>query len=137
VETGCADPDPWRGFCSVIEEIGVLNARNQGFVDAFTTAHPDAGAFVGHRADLLGQLAELTRRAVQAGGLRRDFVLDDLVLVLVAGRGLRSVSHAGREAAARRFASLAIDAFRSSDMHRVSTAAGRGVGHLLAVDQLR
>jgi AcrR family transcriptional regulator len=127
VENGCADPDPWRGFCSVIDEISVLNARNQGFVDAFTTAHPDAGAFVGHRAALLRQLAELTRRAQLAGGLRPDFVLDDLVLVLVAGRGLRSVSHAGREAAARRFASLAIDAFRSSDTHRIRPQAPRPV----------
>jgi hypothetical protein len=54
-------------------------------------------------------LRGVTRRAQEAGALRRDFVLSDLLLILSAGRGL----HAGRPdllpAAAHRFASLAID----------------------------
>jgi AcrR family transcriptional regulator len=115
VEDGCADPDPWRGFCSVIERIIVLNVQNQGFVDAFMSEKPSLETFVAHRASLLRMLAELARRAQAAGGLRRDFVIDDLVLVLLAGRGLSTTPPAGRVAAARRFAALAIDAFRASD----------------------
>jgi AcrR family transcriptional regulator len=117
VDDGCADPDPWRGFCSVIERISVLNSGNQGFVDAFMSANPDIDMFAAHRAELLGMLAELARRAQESGGLRRDFVIDDLVLVLLAGRGLSSMPRSGREAAARRFAALAIDAFRESDVN--------------------
>jgi AcrR family transcriptional regulator len=117
VDDGCADPDPWRGFCSVIERISVLNSGNQGFVDAFMSADPDADMFAEHRAVLLGMLAELAGRAQAAGGLRRDFVIDDLVLVLLAGRALTSTTGSGREAAARRFAALAIDAFRASDVN--------------------
>lgn len=113
VDDGCADPDPWRGFCSVIERISVLNVRNQGFVDAFLSANPEPDAFATHRAELHRMLAELAGRAQVAGGLRRDFVMGDLVIVLLAGRGLSSMVPSGREAAARRFAVLAIDAFRS------------------------
>ncbi len=114
VEEGCADADPWRGFTTVIGRICVLNARNQGFVDAFMDAHPDSHTFEEHRRSLLRQLAALARRAQAAGALRSDFVLDDLVLVLVAGRGLASTPPAHRVASAERFAALAIEAFRAS-----------------------
>lgn len=130
VEDGCADPDPWRGFCSVIERITVLNARNQGFVDAFMSANPEADGFAAHRAALLSMLADLAGRARKAGRLRRDFVLDDLVLVLLTGRGLAAVPPARREASARRFATLVVDAFRASgsnpDSPRTSHARSGG-----------
>jgi AcrR family transcriptional regulator len=113
VENGCADPDPWRGFCSVIERLGALNARNRGFVDAFMSAAPEAAMFSRHRAALLRLLAELAERAQQSGELRRDFLIDDLVLILQAGRGLSATPFFTQEAAARRFAVLAIDALRA------------------------
>lgn len=114
VEDGCADPDPWSGFCSVIEGLSLLNARNQGFVDAFMSANPQAATFARHRIALLRLLAGLAVRAQRSGGLRRDFVIDDLVVILQAGRGLSSTRTLTREAAARRFAALAIDAFRDN-----------------------
>ncbi|MET0702598.1 MAG: hypothetical protein ABWY93_23340 [Mycobacterium sp.] len=70
-----------------------------------------------------------------AGGLRLDFVIDDLVLVLLAGRGLASTPPSGREASARRFAALAIDAFRVSEVNadlprapRLLRRSGAGLG---------
>jgi AcrR family transcriptional regulator len=132
VEDGCADPDPWRGFCSVIERIIMLNVQNQGFVDAFMSENPSLETFAAHRASLLRMLAELAGRAQAAGGLRRDFVIDDLVLVLLAGRGLSATPPAGRPAAARRFAALAIDAIRASDANMTLPRAARlaaGVGN--------
>lgn len=113
VDDGCADPDPWRGFCSVIEHVSVLNGRNQGFVDAFISANSEPAGYAAHRDTALRALASLARRAQAAGALRRDFTIDDLVLVLLAGRGLASLPQSRREAAARRFAALAIDAFRA------------------------
>lgn len=121
VEDGCADPDPWRGFCSVIERLSVLNIRNQGFVDAFMSANPEAVMFSQHRAALLSLLAELAERAQLDGQLRHDFMIDDLVLVLLAGRGLSSTLPVTREAAARRFAALAIDAFREANTNSTLT----------------
>lgn len=113
VEESCADPDPWHGFTSAIERLTALNTSNRGFVDAFLSATPGGAAFERHRRELLAMLAELASRAKAQGRLRPDFVIDDLVLILLAGRGLGSVPPARREAAARRFAGLAVDAFRA------------------------
>jgi AcrR family transcriptional regulator len=111
VEDGCADPDPWRGFSSVIEGLSVLNVQNRG---AFMSANPQAPVFAHHRAALLHQFRALVSRAKRAGHLRHDFAIDDFVLVLLAGRGLSSTRPATRTAAARRFAALALDAFREN-----------------------
>lgn len=119
VVDGCADPDPWRGFASVIERLTVLNVQNKGFVDAFMSANPEAPAFTHHRIALLRPLRTLAARAKRAGYLRHDFVLDDLVLILQAGRGLSASSPANRTLAARRFAALALDAFRESETNGV------------------
>jgi AcrR family transcriptional regulator len=117
VDDGAADPDPWRGFCAVIEQTVVLNVRNHGFVEAFMSEDREAGGFAVHRATLFRKVAALARRAQAAGELRRDFVLDDVVLVLVAARGLASLPLDSRPAAARRYAGLAIDGFRASTAH--------------------
>lgn len=117
VEAGCADPDPWRGFCLVIEELCTLHARNRGFTEAFMSAFPDAMDVAAHRGATLNSLAGLTRRAKDAGRLRPDFVLDDLILMLRANRGINATSTAARVAASRRFAVLAIQAFHASRDH--------------------
>ncbi|SDT41961.1 TetR/AcrR family transcriptional regulator [Microlunatus soli] len=124
VEEGCDDLDPWRGFCSIIERITVLNARNQGFVDAFLAADPEVDGLAAHRRLLLGQLAELAERAQRSGGLRRDFVIEDLLVVLLTGRALSATPRQDRESTARRFAALAIDAFRASADHGELPSAG-------------
>lgn len=114
VERGCADEDPWRGFTMVIERVTTLNARNRGFVDAFMSADPAAAAFAQHRRELLGMLDGLARRARDTGALRADFSIDDLVLILLAGRGISAVTESARDAAARRFATLAISGLRAA-----------------------
>ena len=114
VADGCADPDPWRGFSTVIDGISVLNVQNRGFVDAFMSASAEKPGFARHRATLLRRLGALATRAKRAGQLRHDFTIDDLVLVLLAARGLSSAEPATRTAAARRFAALALDAFRAN-----------------------
>ena len=115
----CADPDPWRGFCSFLLRIGELNAHNQGFTDAFMSTFPNTVDFTAHRAGMLRSLANLCRRAQNTGALRADVVLDDLVLMLMAGRGISVATADQRLAAARRFSALAIEAFRGSgtDVH--------------------
>jgi hypothetical protein len=62
----------------------------------------------------LSSTGELARRAKDAGRLRPDFVLDDLILVLMANNGIRAASPAARVAASVRFAALAIQSFHAS-----------------------
>jgi AcrR family transcriptional regulator len=114
VDEGLADPDPWHGFCLVIEKICALHARDRGFTAAFMSAYPNAWDLAADREYALRAIARLARRAQEAGRLRPDFVLDDLILMLMANGGIRAATPAAAVAASRRFAALAIQAFQAS-----------------------
>jgi AcrR family transcriptional regulator len=116
VEEAVADPDPWHGFRLVIERLFELSAHNRGLDMAFTAAFPKAMNFAAERQHALNSLAGLARRAKDAGRLRPDFVLDDLILMLMANRGLRTTSPATLATASRRLAKLAIQAFQASPL---------------------
>jgi AcrR family transcriptional regulator len=114
VDEGLAHSDPWLGFCLVITKICELHARDRGFTAAFMSAFPHAIDFAAGREYALTSIAELARRAQQAGHLRSDFVLDDLILILMANNGIHTATPAARVPASRRFAALAIQAFQAS-----------------------
>jgi AcrR family transcriptional regulator len=114
LDEGLADPDAWHGFCLAIEKLCELHARNQGFTAAFLSTFPGALDLAADRRSGLSSLAELSRRAKDAGRLRHDVALDDLILVLMANRGIRAGSTAARVAASRRFAALMIRGFEAS-----------------------
>ncbi|MCH5676840.1 TetR/AcrR family transcriptional regulator [Streptomyces gilvus] len=130
VDEGLADPDPWRGFRQVIERTCELHAHNRGFTEAFMSTFPDAMDFAAEREYTLNAIAKLAHRAKDTGHLRPDFVLDDLILMLMANRGIHATSTTVRVAASRRFAALVIQAFQTSPTHaplppvaRLATAA--------------
>ncbi|WP_263165493.1 TetR/AcrR family transcriptional regulator [Streptomyces sp. SCSIO ZS0520] len=114
VHEALADTDPWRGFCALIERICELHARSRGFADAFLSAFPEARDFAADRERTVRAIAELARRAQESGRLRPGFVVDDLVLMLLAHRGLQDTPAAERLAASRRFAAYVIEAFRAA-----------------------
>ncbi|MEW2515547.1 helix-turn-helix domain-containing protein [Streptomyces sp. NPDC046870] len=114
VRDALADPDPWHGFRSLIERICELHAHSRGFAEAFMTAFPEAMDFAGDRERTLGAVGELARRAQRTGRLRPGFVVDDLVLMLMAHRGLQDTPRAHRLTASRRFAAYVIEAFRAA-----------------------
>jgi AcrR family transcriptional regulator len=113
VDEGLAEPDPWRGFCLVIEKICALHAQDRGFGTAFMSAYPKAMDFAADREYALRSIASLAGRAKEAGRLRPDFVLDDLILMLMANGGIRAASPTAAIAASKRFAALAIQAFQA------------------------
>lgn len=125
VDEGCADPDPWRGLCLVIERICELHARDRGFTEAFLSAYPGVEELAEGREYTVKAVAGLARRAKEAGRLRSDFVLDDLILVLMANKGIRAASAAGQVAASRRFAGLVIQAFEACPRHAPLPPAAR------------
>ena len=111
----------------MIEKICELHARNRGFAVAFRSAFPDAMDVTAGRDYALNSVAELARRAKDAGHLRPDFVLDDLILMLMANDGIHATSPATRVAASRRFAALAIQAFQASPEASPPSAAASGL----------
>lgn len=114
VHDALADSDPWRGFRHMVERICELHAHSRGFADAFMTAFPEAMDFAADRERTLRAVGELARRAQEAGRLRPRFVIDDLVLMLMAHRGLQDTPRAARVTASRRFAAYVIEAFRAA-----------------------
>ncbi|PRY13549.1 TetR/AcrR family transcriptional regulator [Kineococcus rhizosphaerae] len=113
VDEGCADPDPWSGFSTIVEQVLVVNSRNQGFTEAFTAADPHEPGLAAHRHAQVRRLRRLMARAREAGDLRADATVDDFVLVLQAGRALSAVPARRRTAAARRLARIALDGLRA------------------------
>ncbi|MFD6276012.1 TetR/AcrR family transcriptional regulator [Streptomyces sp. NPDC060209] len=124
VDDGCADPDPWRGLCLVIEQICELHARDRGFSEAFMSTFPGAPDVAG-REYTVKTVAGLAQRAKDAGRLRSDFVLDDLVLILMANKGIHTRSTDTQVMASRRFAGLAIQAFAACPQHAPLPPAAR------------
>ncbi|MFF2555262.1 TetR/AcrR family transcriptional regulator [Nocardia sp. NPDC058058] len=114
VRDALADTDPWRGFENLIERICELHAHSRGFADAFMSAFPEAMDFTADRTRTTLAIAELARRAQHTGQLRPDFVVDDLILMLMAHRGLHDAPQPVRVAASRRFAAYVIEAFRAT-----------------------
>jgi AcrR family transcriptional regulator len=125
VDEACADPDPWRGLCQVIERICELHARDRGFTHAFLANFPGVTNIAASCEYTVKAVADLARRAKDAGRLRSDFVLDDLILVLMANKGIRAASTAAQVMASRRFAALVIQAFEASPQHAPLPPAAR------------
>ncbi|MFD8685972.1 TetR/AcrR family transcriptional regulator [Streptomyces sp. NPDC059651] len=113
IRDALADSDSWHGFRSLIERICELHAHSRGFADAFMTAFPEAVDFAADRERTVHAVAELARRAQETGQLHSGFVVDDLVLMLMAHRCVQDAPPAARLAASRRFAAYVIKAFRA------------------------
>ncbi|MFF4510476.1 TetR/AcrR family transcriptional regulator [Streptomyces mirabilis] len=113
VDEGLADPDPWRGFCLVIEKACEMQARDRGFTAALVSAFPRAVDLAADREQALAKVVELVRRAKAAGGLRPDFVLDDLIMLLMANGGIRAASTATTVTASQRLAALLLQGMRA------------------------
>ncbi|MGY0021518.1 TetR/AcrR family transcriptional regulator [Streptomyces sp. cg35] len=111
VRDALADADPWHGFRSLVEQICELHAHSRGFADTFMTTFPEAMDFTADREQTLRAVAELARRAQATGPLRPGFVVDDLILMLMAHRGIQDAPRATRLTASRRFAAYVIEAF--------------------------
>jgi AcrR family transcriptional regulator len=114
IDEALADPDPWRGFASVIEKVCAMQATDRGFTAAFLTAFPDALDFEQDRVRAERGFAALAQRAKDTGDLRRDFARTDLTLVLMANAGITADSPKAALAASRRLVALLLQSFRAA-----------------------
>ncbi|WP_237774119.1 TetR/AcrR family transcriptional regulator [Actinosynnema sp. ALI-1.44] len=115
LDAALADPDPWRAFCQVVEEVCAMQARDRGFAKAFVTAFPHAKEFQAQREQAERGLAELVARAQAAGVLRRDFHMGDVALVLQANGGIQAGSPEATAAASRRLVAYLLQSFRADN----------------------
>jgi AcrR family transcriptional regulator len=111
MDDALADPDPWRGFRTVIEKVCLLQASDRGFTAAFVAGFPDLRSEVRDRT--WHGFTTLVQRAKDSGQLRADFSPHDLTLVLVANGGLSSVPAEAAVAASKRLVAYLLEAFRA------------------------
>jgi AcrR family transcriptional regulator len=117
LEDALAAPDAWTGFCGFLEHVCAMQAADQGVQDVLTTTFPTAREVEAQRAHAFERLTALIRRAQSQGGLRADFVPEDVVLLLLANAGVvRAMRHAAPDAW-RRFVGLMLDALRADRAH--------------------
>ncbi len=106
-----AHPDPWAGFCAYIERVCAMQADDRGFADVLCMTFPMDRQFEAERDRAYASFLQLVRRAQATGGLRADFVPEDLALLLMANAGVVAGTAGAAPGAWRRFAAYMIQAF--------------------------
>jgi AcrR family transcriptional regulator len=113
VDRALANPRAWDGFRALVFELCELQATDAGLRDLLTTEFPASSAIEARTSEAVGKVKELIARAQDEGTMRRDVVVADIVVMLLANAGvLRATGHAA-PAAWRRFAALMVEAFRA------------------------
>lgn len=112
-EQALADPDSWNGFCGYVESVCRMQADDRGFADVLTMTFPMMPALAEERRQAGEGLAELIRRAQDAGRLRKDFVHQDLPLVLMANAGVVNATREAAPEAWRRLVGYLLQSFEA------------------------
>lgn len=110
VRAAAADPDPWRGLTTVLDELCVQQSLDRGFVAALLDR--SERVFARERAANADALAGLWARARAAGALRSDAGPGDLRLVLVAA-GAIAADRPSAPGGSRRLVGLLLDGLRA------------------------
>jgi AcrR family transcriptional regulator len=110
-----AAADPWIGFAGFVRRICELQAGDRGLSDLLSMTLSADEQVEQLRSTANDQVMALIERAKAEGGLRGDFVGEDLVLLLIATAAVMHVTQADAPGAWRRFVALALDAFRRQD----------------------
>ncbi len=88
-ERALRHPDPWTGFTEYVTALGELQATNRGLGELLVTVNFEGDERLTQlRATSQRRAREVIRRAQDAGALREDFTLQDLMLLLMANSGV-------------------------------------------------
>ncbi|WP_433247275.1 TetR/AcrR family transcriptional regulator [Actinomadura nitritigenes] len=117
------DPDPWSGFAAFIEGIVALQAEDRGLNDVLARRFPPASELseACHRG--FEHLAAITERAKEAGRLRSDFEVTDLVPLMWAMSQIIRESGDAMPAVWRRFLAVYLDGLRAGAAHPLPAPA--------------
>ena len=114
VTCALADPDPWAGFCGLIERLCAMQAEDRGFACVLNLTFPLAAEFQAERDRAYHGFTQLTRAAQATGQLRADFVPEDLAMLLMANAGVLDGTADAAPGTWRRFAAYMIQAFSTA-----------------------
>jgi AcrR family transcriptional regulator len=110
-EQALAIGDPWAGFASFVERICELQADDRGLSDLLSMTLPTDDRIEQLRKVANQRVARLVARAKATGQLRQEFVVEDLLVLLIANASVVHVTGQDAPDAWRRFVGLMLDAF--------------------------
>lgn len=122
LDDAATDPDPWRGFCTFVEELGRMQVEDRGFTEAFLTTIAEDSAAVEKSNHAESTFGQLVCRAQESGRLRRDFDPSDLLLIFLANCGVSAAPPEHAHDLSRRLTAYLLQSFE---------AKGRGSGQRL------
>ena len=114
-ESALAISDPWTAFTSYVHTICELQAERPGLADLLSMTLPADEHVERLRRTAHDHVSKLIDRAKAAGQLRKDFVSEDLILLLIANAAIADVTRSRAPGASRRLVALALDAFGRTD----------------------
>jgi AcrR family transcriptional regulator len=111
----------WTGFRGYVERVCAMQAADRGLRDVLTLTFPGARAFEAQRLRAYEGFTELVRRAQAEGSLRKDFVPEDLMIMLLANAGVVQGTGEAAPTAWKRFVALMLEAMRAERAHTLPT----------------
>jgi AcrR family transcriptional regulator len=108
----CEDTE--SGFSMFIERICCAMAADRGFCDLIISKLPTSGA-ESFCERWTSTLRALVRRGQEAGALREDLVVEDVLLFLMANAGVMQVTRDAAPHAWRRLVAFLLEACRAAD----------------------
>jgi len=112
------NPDPWAGFCWLVNKICAMQAADAGLKDLLTMRFPTSSSAEELRKRALEDLEQLIKQAQNQGALRSDFVSSDVPMLLFANAGVVTATRDNAPDTWRRFTAYMIDAFRAEHSRR-------------------
>src|SRR3954469_2669555 len=115
IDESLADDDPWRGLSSFLERSMEMQAADRGFKELLLQSAEGPERMRLFRARIRPMVAELVRRAREAGALRADVVEDDVLLVSLMTGAVADFAHAVEPQLWRRALALLLDGLRANN----------------------
>jgi AcrR family transcriptional regulator len=122
-EAALAADDAWEGFARFVERICEMQAEDRGFTDVLTATFPTAPRLEARRAEARANAERLIERARRQGTLRDDFVVGDLIWILIANGAYLQATRDIAPDAWRRYVALILEAARADGAGRLPPPA--------------
>jgi AcrR family transcriptional regulator len=114
-----AEEDPWEAFCDLMRYSAELQIRDRA-LSQFLSSTPELGQHEAVASGLVDLTAELIANAQQAGGMRKDAVVED-VPTLICGLGAVMAGAAGNmpELNWERYVEIMLDGLRAPGSNKL------------------
>lgn len=106
-ERALADPDPWHGLASFLEDVLTDGTRNRAVRVLFAVNS-------GWRERFRAMMASLLTRAQAAGAARADLTAEDLTLALLGVAGTMTITSCSSPGQWRRHLTIVLDGMKAS-----------------------